>query len=184
MKVRDINAPLFQGSDSELRFLQIVSLVILAAGFLMPSDGLGFSVCLFYNFSGRPCPGCGLTRSVAALLHGEWGQALRYHAFGTMAVGGALLLAWSAFSWKAYRYILRRKRLMGRLLLGIAAAATLYGAARLFWLELNWPGAKFLFYPFQEEPAGPLFFRSGLLLGEIHLNDARIVFRALVAVLF
>jgi hypothetical protein len=32
----------------------------------------GTSVCLFKKVTGVPCPGCGTTRSVRAILHGHW----------------------------------------------------------------------------------------------------------------
>lgn len=56
---------------------------------------LGWSlwVCLFSKVTGLPCPGCGMTRAIAALLHGEWRQALLYHPFSPgFALLGLLLL--------------------------------------------------------------------------------------------
>jgi hypothetical protein len=49
--------------------------------------------CVFYHVTGLPCPGCGLTRSCIALLHGDAVQSLRYHPFGPFLLAGILLLA-------------------------------------------------------------------------------------------
>ena len=52
-------------------------------------------LCLFYRWSGRPCPTCGLTRSWAALLHADAAAAFRFHLLGPwLFLGLAGLLAW------------------------------------------------------------------------------------------
>jgi hypothetical protein len=50
-------------------------------------------LCPFHRLLGRPCPACGLTRSWAALLHGDLPGAFRYHALGPAALGVLALLA-------------------------------------------------------------------------------------------
>ena len=37
--------------------------------------------CLFHQITGFDCPGCGMTRSVIAFLHGNWMQAERWNGF-------------------------------------------------------------------------------------------------------
>lgn len=49
-------------------------------------------LCLFHRLFGLPCPSCGLTRSWAALLHGELAAAFRFHLFGPVLLGGLILL--------------------------------------------------------------------------------------------
>jgi hypothetical protein len=44
-----------------------------------PTD---FSFCWIKATTGYPCPACGTTRSVDALLQGEWGLALQLNPFG------------------------------------------------------------------------------------------------------
>jgi hypothetical protein len=44
---------------------------------------------------GIPCPGCGLTRATIAMLHGDFGAALRFHPLSPVLVplfGGAMAL--------------------------------------------------------------------------------------------
>jgi hypothetical protein len=54
---------------------------------------LGFplpTMCLFRLTTGLPCPSCGLTRSVALLMHGQPAASLALHPFGLVAVALAL----------------------------------------------------------------------------------------------
>ncbi len=69
----------------------VVAPVLLAAAAMLPSNGLGIRVCLFRILSGLPCPGCGLTRALSSLLHGDWAAAFSYHPF-VFAVFPALAL--------------------------------------------------------------------------------------------
>lgn len=74
--------------------------LILPVGFLLVSavglsltphpDGfgthraLGLPKCLFLEWTGLPCPGCGLTTSFTLLLHGQWREAFAAHALGPL----------------------------------------------------------------------------------------------------
>jgi hypothetical protein len=63
---------------------------------------LGFALAAFSPpfcptalFLGLPCPGCGLTRATMALLHGDFGAALRFHPLSPVLLplfGGAMAL--------------------------------------------------------------------------------------------
>ena len=69
----------------------VVAPVMLAAAAVLPSNGLGIRVCLFRILSGLPCPGCGMTRALSSLLHGDGAAAFFYHPF-VFAVFPALAL--------------------------------------------------------------------------------------------
>ena len=56
----------------------------------------GPPLCPFAVMTGLPCPGCGLTRSWVAFMHGDVGSAFTFNAFGPVflvltAVGFSLL---------------------------------------------------------------------------------------------
>lgn len=58
----------------------------------------GFSLCGMKIFTGLPCPGCGMTRSIVHLCRGDLAASLRFHPLGIVlaaalaaAVVGALL---------------------------------------------------------------------------------------------
>jgi hypothetical protein len=65
-----------------------------AAGLQAGASVLGLPgwLCPFRFALGCPCPGCGLARSIAALLKGEWRSGLAYHAFGPLALVALLLI--------------------------------------------------------------------------------------------
>jgi len=42
--------------------------------------------CTFYNLTGHPCPGCGLTRSIVAAVHKEFQSSLEYHRLGIVVL--------------------------------------------------------------------------------------------------
>ncbi len=46
--------------------------------FLFSRFGIGVP-CMFHRLTGLSCPGCGGTRAMAALLMGQWKQALQYN---------------------------------------------------------------------------------------------------------
>lgn len=69
--------------------------------------------CPLRALTGIPCPGCFLTRAVAASLHGDLGTALHWHPIGPVAA--VLLLVWSVVS-------LRQKRLVPAHGTGVALA--------------------------------------------------------------
>jgi hypothetical protein len=54
---------------------------LLVLSFLVPPDWLerGPTLCLAKLLTGRRCPGCGITRAVVALSHGQLRVALRHH---------------------------------------------------------------------------------------------------------
>ena len=78
------------------------AVLVLLGGALVVGGAhfMGFSLweCPFFRVSGRPCPGCGLTRGCGAFLHGDLPTAVRHHAFaplfvlGGAAAGATLLL--------------------------------------------------------------------------------------------
>jgi hypothetical protein len=44
------------------------------------------SVCTFRQMTGIPCPGCGLTRSIVAAVHGDWIASYAYHRLGPIVL--------------------------------------------------------------------------------------------------
>lgn len=59
-----------------------LSVVFLVSAILKPSTGEYFTVCGFKNFTGLPCPGCGLTHSFCALAKGHLSDAFSFNLLG------------------------------------------------------------------------------------------------------
>ncbi len=52
-------------------------LCICVALALLPVTAQGLPECHIHRLTGLLCPGCGLTRALRAMLHGEWALSLR-----------------------------------------------------------------------------------------------------------
>jgi len=67
----------------------------LFTGVIIPFGWIeqGPPICMFKLMTGMPCPGCGLTRSVVALLHGDLTTSLHFHPLGVLFVLLVLVLA-------------------------------------------------------------------------------------------
>ncbi len=60
--------------------------------FFNPAHSLLAPKCFFKLFTGYDCPGCGAQRSLYALLHGQFAQAISYNYFFVIAVPYFLLI--------------------------------------------------------------------------------------------
>jgi hypothetical protein len=65
-------------SARNLWLCTVISVVVIC----MPPEGLSFDLCMYKNLTHAPCPGCGLTRSGANLVRGNFGRAIDYNPFG------------------------------------------------------------------------------------------------------
>ncbi len=72
---------------------------VLAAFGHVAFSAAGYHVwtCHFIEVTGHPCPGCGLTRSIRALIRGDWQASLQYHAFAAVAIVAIVGLVLGAF---------------------------------------------------------------------------------------
>lgn len=59
------------------------------------------SICIFKNVTGYPCPSCGTTRSVVAILHGKFAEAYYWNILGFIS----LFSLFSLMIWLSYDFI-------------------------------------------------------------------------------
>jgi hypothetical protein len=151
-------APALQAS----RTLALFALVGLTGLFvvsvlLKPSTGEYFTVCAFKNFTGLPCPGCGLTHSFCALSKGSVAEAFEFNLIGPFLYAVLFLL------WVRSVCVLFNTEKAVRVLDGIAErfnvvrafayAFVVFGVGRIVYLLIFQP------LPFQEAPLSRLIAR-------------------------
>jgi hypothetical protein len=101
--------------------------------------GLPAWSCPIRHTLGIPCPGCGLSRAIAALLHGDWRTALERHAFAPVILAALVLLVGMALLPEPARrrgiaLVARFERLTGLTAL-LLVALVVYWLARLLVLR-------------------------------------------------
>ena len=103
-----------------------MAVAALVASVLMPTDGLGVDLCFFFDLTHLPCPGCGLTRSVTNVTHGNFAHAWSYNPFG--------FAFWASFALIAPCLVLPQ-----RVLLGIQRRASPFATwiHRFTWIILS-----------------------------------------------
>jgi hypothetical protein len=72
---------------------------------LLPSvtfDDTGFELCPIKAVSGYDCPGCGMTRAVMHMHHGEWETAMDFN-YGIAFIYPGLIYFWFLWIFKAYK---------------------------------------------------------------------------------
>lgn len=94
------------------------------------------SLCPFYELTGLPCPGCGLTRAFVCIGHGQWGASLRWHPLGLVLYAACVVwwgrAAWSLVSKRPLQAVSARA---SRVLSGSGLTAVLLtGGGRIVWL--------------------------------------------------
>lgn len=62
-------------------FSRGLALVVMLASLVFPVTGLGFDVCGLHAVTGLPCPGCGMTRAIAAVSQGDFAVAVGANPF-------------------------------------------------------------------------------------------------------
>jgi hypothetical protein len=96
----------------------IALLLVVGSIVYTPETLPAVDVCYFHRLTGLPCAGCGLTRSVCSIAHGEFARAWAFNPFGYFAymIAVALLLRpaifrrmpgleKALFQWTAHRLV-------------------------------------------------------------------------------
>ena len=122
---------------SSLRSSRAVQFGVIVTGLAVlrltdPDHPLPIDLCAFKNFTGWPCPTCGLTRAVCHALRGDWAMSLDYHPAGILVAAG--LVAWML--WSAAEAI--GGRALGENLRGRMSASLVTASAALSVVSWIW----------------------------------------------
>ena len=138
------------------RLLLLAALAAVAGLFLLyrfaPTEDSLYPRCVFHTVTGLHCPGCGTTRCLHSLLHGQFRRAAACNALMLLAL--PFLLFWAARSGLAF---LRGDPPRARPLPGWAYVL-LVGTVLAFWVLRNLSVAPFdALAPHPLAPAGSQF---------------------------
>jgi hypothetical protein len=101
-----------------------------------PTAARWFPVCPFHELTGLHCPGCGTSRALHALVHGDILTALSNNVLSTLFVP---MLAWT---WVSYGLQTTGRKPLPSIRWSPAALWTLLAVILVFWIARNLP-----FYP-------------------------------------
>lgn len=97
--------------------------------FFNPSTHGFYPACLFHQLTGWNCPGCGMTRGLYALLHGDVRLALKDNALLVLTMAG--LAVWSGwFTVRKLRNQPMRLNVSPRLACAFVVLAVVFGVLR------------------------------------------------------
>ena len=71
---------------AQARFVECGATQEKSLGWVEPRGQFFFPRCWFHETTGLLCPGCGSTRALHALLHGEWGRAWSLNPLAVIAL--------------------------------------------------------------------------------------------------
>jgi hypothetical protein len=121
------------------RWAPVACLVGLTTLALLPLDGFGVPLCAFKFMTGLPCPGCGLTRSLIHLAHGDVGGAAVMNPVGLVLFPVLAALALLVFIPRARREPLaawfeRRPSAANATTTAVGVMLVVNGVARILWI--------------------------------------------------
>jgi len=85
----DVSASRAWRSRMDVAACELALLILAASPLLALLDRIPH-VCLFQYFLGIPCPGCGMTHSLIAALHGDWLASWRANPMGIPLAAGLI----------------------------------------------------------------------------------------------
>ncbi len=122
--------PLSLNSKVAIAFLAVGGAA--TAGFIYffdPSQSHVYPVCQFHQLTGLNCPGCGATRGLYALLHGDLATAARDNLLLVAGIAGtALRGGW--FAWNRHRRGTNPDFFPPRWLIPLVGIVILFGVLR------------------------------------------------------
>jgi len=83
-----------------------IILVFLLGIYILATYIFSPTLCIFNNFTGLPCPGCGLTRAYLSFLRGDILKAFAYHPLFPLPAIVVLILIYNKI--KVNKYVISK----------------------------------------------------------------------------
>jgi hypothetical protein len=103
----------------------VVSIALAILYRFSPTEYSFYPVCPFAYWTHLQCPGCGSTRALYSLLHGQVGDAIHFNAMFTIffvfALCWGLMQYWSAIRDDRFVRVTLPPRLVGAVAVGVVA---------------------------------------------------------------
>ena len=117
----------------KLMWLILVALYVIAQP---PEKGLGVDLCTMHRTTGLPCPGCGMTRSGANIVRGNFVRAFQYHPLGFVLIPTLFFLTAMSLMPAPIRDLVaqrfeRRKKIFRAIELVVLIAFVAFGVIRI-----------------------------------------------------
>ncbi|MCS7209841.1 MAG: DUF2752 domain-containing protein [Fimbriimonadales bacterium] len=125
-------------------FLLAGALLVLGIGWYLRPDPaghgthqqLGLPPCTIFYLTGRPCPSCGLTTSVSAIMHGQLALAWRANPIGFLIVAATLGVALNSLTGLLCGRVVRvEPNRLSLILVVLLTVWLLHGTMRFFWFK-------------------------------------------------
>lgn len=123
--------PLLSRTSGEWRHLYLLAGFATIGLFFLPEGLSAFSICPFWNLTGLPCPGCGMTRALSALLHGDLRAAALFHPLSSLMMLALLVLVAAGFSTRLSFFLQSHGRQLRRIVWLSVAVLLVFGLLRL-----------------------------------------------------
>jgi hypothetical protein len=78
----------FLAQRHQFRLLAFASLLVI---YVLSSEQLAYVLCPMQHLFALPCPACGMTRSLNALLHFQINSALHWHPLGPVILSAIVI---------------------------------------------------------------------------------------------
>lgn len=106
-----------------------IALAVLAGAFILwrfePTETSWLPKCILHHWTGLHCPGCGTTRALHSVLHGELLWAIKYNPL--LIIGGPII---AVIIWYQRRHERLTREAIPRLSWMLFIVVTLYFVAR------------------------------------------------------
>jgi hypothetical protein len=114
----------------------VIALTVLGISAAFKPESLPkIPLCTFKQITGRPCPGCGMTRAFCSISHARFSEAFHFNPFSYFFYAAAVLLVlWPLLAWKFPRLKTwaRETTLFIYLAPGVIICMTIFGVVRMF----------------------------------------------------